>query len=308
MSDRMPLGYSISTREFYPVSGSSALDEEGENIDFSQVDTGYFRTMGTPILSGRGFLGSDMAGGEGVLIINETMARRFWPGGDAIGSQVAIDEEGEDVYTIIGIVKDGKYRSLGEDPRPYAYFASAQQSSLFAHVIARTESPAGDLVPLVREHIRQIDSKLPILDIVTVPEHLELMLFVPRALAALLTGLGLLSLILGTTGLYGIIAYDVSRRTREVGIRISLGARKSRVLREIVADGLKLVIIGTVIGLVLAFLTTRFLSSMLFGISPTDPVTFIGVTLLFILVAVAATLRPAWRAADINPVQALQQE
>jgi macrolide transport system ATP-binding/permease protein len=308
MTDRMPLGYSISTRDFFPVSGSSELDEEGEGIDYSQVDTGYFRTMGIPILSGRDFLASDLAGGEGVLIVNETMAHRFWPGGDAIGSRVAIDEEGEEVYTIIGIAIDGRYRSLGEDPRPYAYFASAQQSNLFAHVIARTDSPAGNLVPIARDHIRQIDSKLPILDIVTVPEHLELMLFIPRALAALLTGLGLLTLILGTTGLYGIIAYDVSRRTREVGIRISLGARKSRVLRKIVLDGLKLVITGTVIGLVLALLTTRFLASMLFGISPTDPVTFLGVTLLFIVVAIAATLRPAWKAADINPVQALQHE
>jgi len=308
MTDRMPLGYSISTREFYPVSGSNLLDEEGENVDYSAVDPGYFETMGTPILSGRCFNESDITGGERVLIINETMARLYWPDGNAIGSQVALDDAGERVYSIVGIAKDGKYRSLSENQRPYVYFASAQQSNMFAHVIARTNSSASGLVPLVRDLIRQIDSHLPILDIVTVPEHMELMLFLPRALAGLLAGLGILSLILGTTGLYGVIAYDVSRRTREVGIRISLGARKSKVLREIVGDGLKLVIVGTVVGLGLALIATRFLSSALYGISPSDPVTYLGVTLLLILIALVATWRPAVRAAGINPVDALRQE
>lgn len=308
MTDRMPLGYSISMQSFYSVSGTSELDAEGEDLDYSAVNTGYFRTMGIPILLGRDFNEFDITGAERVMIINETMARRYWPDGNMIGSQVALDETGEDLITVVGIAKDGKYLTLGEAPRPFAYFASAQQSNMFTHVIARTNSSASSLVPMVRDHIRQIDSHLPILDIVTVPEHLQLMLFLPRALASLLAGLGFLSLILGTIGLYGVIAYDVSRRTREVGIRISLGARKSQVLRQIVGNGLKLVAIGTMIGLALAFITTRFLASMLFGISPTDPITFLGISLLFVGIAIAASWRPAWRAADINPIEALRQE
>jgi ABC-type lipoprotein release transport system permease subunit len=137
---------------------------------------------------------------------------------------------------------------------------------------------------------------------------MELMLFLPRALAAVLVGLGLLALILGTTGLYGVIAYDVSRRTREVGIRMSVGAQKSQVLRLVMWDGLKLVGIGTATGLLIAFLCTRLLESMLFNISPADPITFVAVTVLFLGVAVAATLTPAMRASSIDPVEALRCE
>lgn len=308
MSDRMPLGYSISMRDIYPETDQVEIPEDGVGTDYSNIGNGFFPTMGVPILFGRNFNELDTVGGEPVMIVNETFARRYWPGGNAVGKRVGLDSEGETICTIIGIAKDGKYRSLGENPRPYMFLPYSQRHSGFMHVIARTTSDATALVPQVRQIIKEIDNRMPIMDLVTIPEHLELMLFLPRALASLLTGLGFLSLILGATGLYGIVAYDVSRRTREVGIRISLGAQKSQVLNLVLWDGLRLVITGTLFGLGLALLTTRFLRTMLYGISPVDPLTFAGVFLLFLCVATAATLRPARRASSIDPIEALRYE
>jgi ABC-type antimicrobial peptide transport system permease subunit len=153
-----------------------------------------------------------------------------------------------------------------------------------------------------------MDPDLPMFSIMTVEEHGELMLFIPRLVAALITGFGLFSLLLGTTGLYGVIAYDASRRTREVGIRIALGADRGSVLRLILWDGLKLVLVGLVIGVVLAGAVTRALTSLLYGISPLDPVTFVGIPALFLLVTAAATLTPARRASRVDPVVALRHE
>ncbi len=244
------------------------------------------------------------------MIINETMAHRYWPGESAIDQRIIrqFTSRDDDVYTVIGVARDGRYRTLGEDQRSYLYRPTSQEFSGFTNLVVRTGGSGSESLLSIREQIREIDSHLPILGIITMSEHLELMLFIPRLVAALLFSLGLLSLILGTTGLYGVISYDVSRRTREVGIRMSLGARQSGVLRLIIWDGLKLVLVGAVIGLGIAFMTTRFLASMLYGINPVDTMTFLGVFLLFLAVAFAATYMPAKRASDINPVEALRYE
>ncbi|MCK4773100.1 MAG: FtsX-like permease family protein, partial [Candidatus Latescibacteria bacterium] len=251
---------------------------------------------------------TDLTEGEPVVIVNETFATTYWPGENAIGKRVQIHDTDEPFRTIVGVASNGKYRSLGEQPRSFLYEPYSQETFSFAHLAVRTSIDGRELLLPVRNEIKAIDRHLPILDIITVREHLELMLFLPRALASILAGLGLLSLILGTTGLYGVIAYDVSRRTREVGIRLSVGAQQSQVLRLIMLDGLKLVGVGTIIGLGLAFLLTRLLGSMLFNISPADPITFAGVTVLFVVVTIAATLNPARKASTVNPVEALRTE
>jgi len=306
--DRMPLGQSLSITEVYPQTPHVQVDENGVDVDYATVGQDYFRTMGVPILFGRAFNQMDLPEGERVVIVNNTFARTFWPGEGAIGQQVRVGGADEEPSTIVGVARDGKYRSLGERPRFFLYRPYAETSFGFTHVVAASSVDGTELVQPVRREIRELDSHLPILDLTTVSGHMELMLFLPRALAAVLVGLGLLVLILGTTGLYGVIAYDVSRRTREVGIRMSVGAQKSQVLRLVMWDGLKLVGIGTVTGLLIAFLATRLLESMLFNISPADPVTFVAVTVLFLGVAVAATLTPAMRASSIDPVEALRCE
>ncbi len=308
MTERMPLGQSIRITTVYPETPHVEIDEEGVSIDIATIGPNYFRTLGIPIRSGRPFNETDLTEGEPVVIVNETFATTYWPGENAIGKRVQIHDTDEPFRTIVGVASNGKYRSLGEQPRSFLYEPYSQETFSFAHLAVRTSIDGRELLQPVRNEIKAIDRHLPILDIITVREHLELMLFLPRALASILAGLGLLSLILGTTGLYGVIAYDVSRRTREVGIRLSVGAQQSQVLRLIMLDGLKLVGVGTIIGLGLAFLLTRLLGSMLFNISPADPITFAGVTVLFVVVTIAATLNPARKASTVNPVEALRTE
>jgi predicted permease len=306
--DRMPLGQSVSIAAVYPETPLVQMDEDGVGVDVATVSPDYFQALGIPVLFGRAFDQMDSPEDERVVIVNNTFARTYWPGESAIGKQVRVNGADEEPRTIIGVAKDGKYRSLGEAPRSFLYLPYVEASFGITYVAVASSIPGTELVQPVRRVIRELDSHLPIVDLTTVSGHMELMLFLPRALAAILAGLGLLALILGTTGLYGVIAYDVSRRTREIGIRMSVGAEKAQVLRLVIGDGLKLVGIGTATGLLLAFLCTRFVESMLFNINPVDPITFVAVTLLFLGVSIAATLRPALRASSIDPVNALRYE
>jgi len=308
VADRLPLGASIQIYDVYPEAPGTEISDDGVDIDAATVGPGYFETMGTPIVFGRTFTHADGPDSEPVLIVNETFARTCWPGESAIGQRVRLYDPDGPLRTIVGVARDGKYRSLGEQPRPYIFSCSTQENSFFVHLVVRTRTDGREFLQPVRREIRALDPKVPIMDLVTVPEQMKLMLFLPRTLASLLAGLGLFSLILGTTGLYGVLAYDVSRRTREVGIRMAVGARQGEVLRLILTDGLKLVGTGILIGLGLAVLATGALEGMLFGISPTDPLTFGGVTAVFLAVAVAAVFKPARRASRIDPVEALRTQ
>jgi predicted permease len=226
LTDRMPLGYGISTTAVHPQTAEVEIDADGVSTDFSIVSAGYFETMGIPILSGRPFTATDEGEGEQVVVINETFARTCWPTGSALGEYVRVGDAEEPPRRIVGIAKDGRYRSLGERLRPYVYFPVRDETLLIGFLIVRSSLEGKSLLQPVREAIREVDRHVPLLDLATVPQHLELMLFLPRLMASLLTGLGLFSLVLGTTGLYGVIAYDVSRRVREIGIRMSLGAQR----------------------------------------------------------------------------------
>jgi len=308
ITDRLPLGQGISITEAYPETPHVELGEDGVEADISTVSPDYFRTLGVPILFGRPFEPTDLPDSERVVIVNEYFAQTYWPGESAIGQQTRVYGDDGPLCTIVGVARNGKYRSLGERDRSFIYLPTGQDNMFLSNLVVRTSSDAREFTRLIRSEIRDLDSHVPILDIITFREHLQFMLFLPRTLAALLMGLGLFSLILGTIGLYGVVAYDVSRRTREVGIRMSVGARKSQVVRLIVWEGFKLVGIGTAIGLGISLLATRALETMLFSIDPADPVTFIGVTVLFLAVAIAATTKPAMKASSVNPVEALRSE
>jgi predicted permease len=308
LTDRMPLGYGISTTAVHPQTAEVEIDADGVSTDFSIVSAGYFETMGIPILSGRPFTATDEGEGEQVVVINETFARTCWPTGSALGEYVRVGDAEEPPWRIVGIAKDGRYRSLGERLRPYVYFPVRDETLLIGFLIVRSSLEGKSLLQPVREAIREVDRHVPLLDLATVPQHLELMLFLPRLMASLLTGLGLFSLVLGTTGLYGVIAYDVSRRVREIGIRMSLGAQRYQVVHLIIGDGLRLVFTGTILGLGLAWLTSRALASMLIGVRPDDPMTFGLVGLLFLGVALIATWQPAHTASTVDPIEALHKE
>ncbi|MFO7768343.1 MAG: ABC transporter permease [bacterium] len=311
LTDRMPLGASVQSRWIYPETDVPLPEEGWVSIDSGEAGPDYFETVGVPILAGRPFRETDTEDAPLVTVVNRTFAQRFWPGESALGKQLRRSSDGP-TYEIVGIAADGKYRTLGEQPRPYVWFSYRQSSSIFMAVVARprgaSEEAAQALKPEIREAVREMDPELPIFELVTLREHLSIMMFLPRTLAALLSGLGGLALLLGLIGLYGVIAFDVNRRTREIGIRMALGADRDRVLRGVVLDGLRLTLWGTAIGLGAAFLATRSLSALIYGVSTTDPVTFGGVALLLVGVTLAATWGPARRAAHLEPMRALRYE
>ncbi len=246
----LPLGPGITTTPAIPESALSDPDAQGVQADETSIGEGYFATMGIPMLMGRDFHSSDTPDSLLVAIVNETLAQRLWPDESAIGKRLKVGFRGDKLWEVVGVVSNGKYRTLGEDPRAFVYVPLIQSRDSRMSVVASTSVDPGTLFAAVRSEVRALDSSLPVFDLKTIAGHMEIMLFVPRLIAVLLGGLGSLALLLGVIGLYGIVAYSVARRTHEVGIRMALGARRSDVLRQVVAEGIRLVAYGVVLGLI----------------------------------------------------------
>jgi putative ABC transport system permease protein len=238
------------------------------------------------------------------MIVNETFVKRFWSGMDPIGKRVT---QGRRSWEVIGVARDSKYVTLGESPRPFVYMPYNPVAQGFVLQIRTTGDPMR-VLPSVRRIVGNLDANLPITDIRTMQDLMGFSLFPSRVAA---TALGLFSgiaLLLASIGTYGVMAYLTSRRVREIGLRMAIGARPQDVLLLIMRRGAMITGIGIVIGLAAAFGTTRFISSFLYGISPTDPLTFIDVTLILAAVALAAVFVPARRATSIDPMTALRYE
>ena len=296
------LTYNAEGRE--PPSG-----QDGHSLQTFDVGANYFTTMGTVLLRGREFSAADREGAPLVAIINRTMADQFWPGEEAVGKRLFEGRPGQgDAYEIVGVVEDGKYRTVGENLRPVVYRSRLQhpraRSTFVAHVRGDPQAALG----AIREATRALDSRLSLSRLETLDRHLSLALFPARTTGLLLGAFGGVALLLAISGLFGVIAYSVSQRTREIGIRMALGARQIEIVRMVLLQGLWLSGIGAVLGLALAFSVTRFLQSLLLGVSPVDSITFIAVPLLLIVVAIAACLLPARRAARVDPMLALRAE
>jgi predicted permease len=290
--------------------GRSWLPEEFGNeraIDASQniVTPGYFRTLGLPLLAGRNFTAADRAGAPAVAIVNETLARRAWPGQNAVGKRLVLGQSRFPV-NIIGIVRDAKYRTIGEGPTPFFYVPAAQRYESTMWILVRPNGPS--LLPEVRALVRAMDPNLPLLQTGTLMEMSAFTLFPQRVAAWLAAIVGTVGLLLAALGVYGLTAYNVNQRRREIGIRVALGAVRAQVLRSIVGQGVLLAASGAVLGLASAALVTRVLEGMLYGIRPLDPISFAGSAALLVALAVIASAIPARRAASIDPVDALRAE
>jgi putative ABC transport system permease protein len=278
----------------------------------SRVGLNYFDTLGIPLLKGRDFGEQDDKGKPRVVIVNETFARHFFPGPnpleDAVGKRVSFNSIEGPFMQIIGVVKDGKYFNIAEEPRPFIYSSLLQSYGSTTILIARTNSDPKTMIAAIRSEVQKLDEHLPIFDVKTMTEHMKLSLFPTRIAAAMLGGFGLLALTLAAIGIYGVMSYSVAQRTREVGIRMALGAQAGDVLRLVVRQGMILVTIGVGIGLGAAFLLTSLMSSLLFGIGPTDPLTFIVIPLILTGVTLGACFMPARRATRVDPMIALRHE
>jgi macrolide transport system ATP-binding/permease protein len=265
------------------------------------VSPTHFRTLGIPLVRGREFTAQDTADAPRVFIVNETAASRYWPGREAVGQRLNGGE-------VIGVVRDSKERGLTADPRPTIYKPLLQNyfPELVLHV--RTATPSQTLFAAVRRAVQALDPTLPVYNLKTLAEQKDGSLYTERLAAALLTLFGLLALSLAAIGIYGVLSYTVTERTRELGIRLALGARPRDVLKLVVGQGLLLVLIGLVIGVGAAFALTRLLAKLLYGVSATDPLTFVVIPLLLAGVALVACLVPARRATRVDPLVALRYE
>ena len=285
------------------------------NADVYNVGSQYFEVMGIPLVRGRDF--DRRRDGRKALIINETMAQRFFDREDPVGRQISTPDgpvAGSGVtYDVVGVAKNSKSRTIGEDPTACAFmFLEAAPEDLLSFygisIAVKSSTPPRSLERAIRDQIHSLDANMPVHDTITMQEHVNKSLLLPRLCATLLFLFGGVGLVLATVGLYGVISYSVRSRVREIGIRMALGAESSRVSSMVTAQALALIGVGLVIGLGISFALTRFVASLLYGLSATDAVTFIGVPIAMVLVGLAATAIPARRAARIEPMEALRYE
>jgi hypothetical protein len=243
-----------------------------------------------------------------VAVVNETLARLAWPGQNPVGRQLRSDLEGAPWLTVVGVVADGKYRTLTEAPQPYLLRPLAQQPRTSMTLVVKSRADHASTLAALRREVQALDPLMPLLDVKTMEQQMVKPLFVPRALATLAGTAAILALAIASVGLYGIIACSVSRRTREIGIRLAIGANPRRMGFEVMAQGLTIVGIGLTVGGLAALGLGRVLRRMLVGVGPADPMTFAGAIVVLIWVAAAASYLPALRASRVDPVVALRQE
>jgi predicted permease len=279
-------------------------------IGIGSVSADYFQTLKIPLLSGRHYDARDRADGQKVAIVNQAFANRYFANGDPLGKRVSFAcEEPEGLCrTIVGVVGNVRQESLTDEVTPELYLPSAQMPMNGITLLVRTSSDPVALARSVRNEVLAIDKNQPVYDVKTLAQRIDDAVAASRSLMLLFTAFALLALVLGSVGIYGIVSYSVTQRTKEIGIRIALGAQAGNVLRLILKNGITLVLTGIVIGVGSALILTRFLTTLLFGVTPTDTVTFIVVAAVFFVIAMVASLIPAMRATKVDPLVALRYE
>lgn len=279
----------------------------GVLVQTNNIALGFFETLGIPLVRGRDFAETDSQQSPKVMIINESMANRFWPNQDAVGKRLKLFGD-QDYREVVGIVADTKYNSLTEPRRPFMYIPLLQEYAPQINLHVRTATDPKGMVAALRNEVQQIDSSLSVLNIQSLSERVQHSLGGERTQATLLGSSGVLALLLAAVGLYGVMSYSVAQRTREIGIRMALGAGQRNVMALVLKQGVALVSAGILLGLGAAFAVTRLLASLLFGVSAADPITFIGSSALLIVVALTASYVPARRATKVDPIIALRYE
>jgi putative ABC transport system permease protein len=272
----------------------------------SSIGPDYFRTMGIPVIRGRGIDETDRLGTPDVAIVNETLARRLWPNADPLGRRLRIDDR---AVEIVGLAHDVKYDEVTEPPRPFLYLPLSQHSVLDREtVIVRVADGSVASATMLRDQIRAMDPTLPVFDVRSFDAILRERADKQRGVSALFAAFGALALGLACLGLYGVMSYAVTRRTHELGVRLALGATPRQLIRLIAADGLRLTIMGVVIGVVLAVPLARMLGALIFGVQIADIATFAIISAVLVVVAMGAAILPAGRAANLDPIAALRTD
>jgi putative ABC transport system permease protein len=295
------------------IEGQPSKKSEQPITDFRIATPGYFRTMGIALLQGRDFDQRDRTDSSPVVIVNETMARRFFPNENPIGKRIApqsgIGPGDPPMREIIGVVADVRFRGPGIQPKPESYVPHSQYGLRGLTLVVRGDSAAAiSLAPTIRQVLSEIDKGVPFYNVRTLNQYVSTSLARPRLGAVLLSVFAGVALLLTAIGIYGVIAYSVAQRRQEIGIRLALGAQKADVLKLVVGGGMKLATLGVLIGFAAALALTRLLSNLLYGVSPIDAATLISVAVLLASIALLASWLPARRAAGINPWTTLRDE
>lgn len=310
LAANIPMGSFPSREPVYVENRPLAPGRQPESISFDSVDPGYLVTMHIPLLRGRSFAESDDENAPLVAIINQDMAAHFWPNEDPIGRRFSTRGPTGPFAEVVGVAQDGKYQTITEDRKPYFYLPIAQNYASRRFLQIRSAVAPASLAASVRREILDFDPAMPILDVETMKESLggALGFFIFRVGALLAGVMGLIGLTLAVVGVYGVVSFAVSLRTREIGIRIALGASKGAVLQSVLRQGLTLVATGILVGLTGAWALTRTMIHSFVGVSPTDPITFAAAVILLSSVALVACWIPARRAMRVDPIVALRHE
>jgi putative ABC transport system permease protein len=304
-ASRLPLAPDINM-ESIKVPGHHGPDDDATPIDTVYVGADYFRSVDVPILEGRAITDDDVKQKRQVAVVNQTMARQYWPGESAVGQQFHTGDFDQPLYEVVGVARDHKVRSVGEDPRPYIHFPSTASTTV--SLVVRTSRPAALALPTLRAALLRLEPEIVFSEDAAATEVVGVTMAPTRIGAMLIGGFGGLALLLAAVGLYGVIAYSVSLRTREVGIRMALGAERAQVVWLVLTQGGRLALAGVGLGLVGAALLGRVLESLLYGVSAYDPVAYGAAATILLLVATLANLAPAIAASRINPLTALRTE
>jgi len=277
------------------------------NADPNYISSGYFRTLGVSLLRGRDFDARDHAKSEPVAIVNQTLANKLWPNQEAVGRRMRFAGQ-NDAVTVIGVAPDMKYHALTEPPTYHYYLPIFQRYIGGMTLQARTVGEPLSMAAAMRAAVRETDPRVLINEISTINGQIDVALSQPRMAATFSGLLAILAMALAAMGLSGVIAYSVLRRTREIGVRLALGARPQDVLRLVVKQGMTLAIVGVAFGLIASVALTRLMKTLLFGVTATDPLTLVAVAISLMSVALLASWIPARRAAKVDPMAALRRE
>jgi predicted permease len=294
---------------FVPEGFQMPRDRENFSSIMDTIDEGYFETIGIPILQGRGFRKSDTAAAPRVAVVNDHFANHYWPGQDAVGKHIRLDSRAGTLVEIVGVARSIKYHNTSERPMDFVYMPLAQHPIARMTLMVRSSADPRQMIQPVKDAVRTLDANLPMLDTMAYEEfYVNTAVKGPGIAIKLVGSMGAVGLLLAVAGLYGLVAYNVSRRTREIGIRIALGAASSDVLRLMMGKGLVLVGIGAAIGLVMGFAVERLMNAMLFNAGGVDVLAYVVVLPSLFLVTMLAAYVPARRASRIAPTQALRYE
>jgi predicted permease len=308
LSNWLPLGVGQSNTTVYAEGKPVPAVNQAPHPYFYNITPGYFRTMQTRLVSGRDFDERDRFGSTHVAVVNRALAHRLFPNEDALGKRFRQGPNSSDWSQIVGIVQDGKYQSLNDESEPAIFWPRAQRYSSFISIVARSALPAEDLVRRLQQTVLTLDPTLPFFQAGSLEEHLNLPLMPARIAAIMLGAFGVLAVILAATGVYGMLAYAISRRTREIGIRVAIGASKANVLWLILRRALTIIGGASVVGVVLALAVGKFFTPVLYGVSPKDPETYVVALALMAAISLIACYVPARRALRIEAAVALREE